>query len=122
MVLTPPPLRHTQTHLTLKQLDLLVIHCPALTAGIAISRPQAAPGKLLGVPAQPDPQGGIRILRAGCDRFVALGGAMLPGDAAGNRSLTPKRPLEGGRTAARRHAADLELPEAGRPTRCGRLP
>ena len=68
MVLTPPPLRHTQTHFTLKPLDLLVIHCPALTAGIAISRPEAATGKLLGVRAA---SGSCGLAATGSWRWVA---------------------------------------------------
>jgi hypothetical protein len=38
---------------------------------------------VLGVLAQPGPQGSIRVIWCGRNRFVALGGAVLCGDAAG---------------------------------------
>jgi hypothetical protein len=47
-----------------------------------------------GVLTQPIPQCGIRILRGGRGGFVALGGAVLPGHAAGEPLADPQHPLE----------------------------
>jgi hypothetical protein len=87
-------LRHPQSFLTPKALNLLVIHCPAFTSGVVVSRPEATAGMILGVGPQPLPQCGIRI--GGCRRggFVALGGAVLPGDAAGEPFTDPQYALK----------------------------
>jgi hypothetical protein len=47
-----------------------------------------------GVLTQPIPQRGMRIFRSGRDGFVALGGAVLPGHAAGEPLANPQHPLE----------------------------
>jgi hypothetical protein len=43
------PLRHPQPFFAPKPLDLLVIHLPALTAGIVIRRSETAARMILGV-------------------------------------------------------------------------
>jgi hypothetical protein len=77
------PLRNPQTFFTPKPLDLLVIHCPALPAGIVIRGPESATGMILGIVAKPGPQRGIGILGRGRDGFVALRSAVLHGHTAG---------------------------------------
>lgn len=91
---TAAPLRNAQPFRTPKTLNLLVIDDPAFTAGIVVGRPETTARMVLGVLAQPVPQGGVRILRSARDRFVALGGAVLPGDAAGEPFADPQYPLE----------------------------
>jgi hypothetical protein len=49
---------------------------------------------ILRVATQPCPQGGIRILSGRRRRLMSLGGAVLPGDAAGEPFTDPQRPLE----------------------------
>ena len=83
MAFTSPPLRYSQAFLAPKALDLLVIDGPAFSPAVVIGGTKPAAGMLLGVGAQPVTQGGVRIVRGGRVRFVALGGAVLPGDAAG---------------------------------------
>ena len=94
MAFTLSVLRHPQFFLAPKALNLLVIHCPAFTSGIVVSRPEATAGMILGVGPQPAPQGGIRI--GGCRRggFMALGGAVLPGHAAGEPFTDSQQALE----------------------------
>jgi hypothetical protein len=87
-------LRHSQSFIAPKALDLLVIDKPAFAAGIVVGGPEPAAGMLLGVGPQPVPQGGIRIGRSARLGFVALGGAVLPGDAAGEPLADPQRTLE----------------------------
>jgi hypothetical protein len=67
---------------------------PALAAGVVIGRPEATTGMVPGVPTKPVPQCGVWI--AWCRRggFVTLGGAMLPGDAAGESLADPQYQLE----------------------------
>jgi hypothetical protein len=43
------PLRNPKAFLTPKTLDLLVIHFPALAAGVVVGRPETAARMLLGV-------------------------------------------------------------------------
>ena len=87
-------LRYPQPFLTPKTLDLLVIDDPPLAAGIMVGRPETAAGMLFGIGPQPLPQGGVRIGWRRRDRFVALGGAVLPGDAAGEPLADPQHALE----------------------------
>ena len=89
-----PSLRDPQSFLSPKALDLLVIHAPALAAGIVIRRPETATRMDLGVLAQPGPQCGIGILRGCCVGLVTLSRAVLPGDAAGEPFTNPQHPLE----------------------------
>ena len=88
------PLRHPQPFFTPKPLDLLVIDDPALSPGVMVSGPEPPAGMILGVVPQPRPQRGIRILRCRRGGFVALGGAVLPGHAAGEPFADPQYPLE----------------------------
>ena len=69
-----------------------MIHFPAFTAGIMLGRPEVAAGMLLGVAPQPVRQGGVRVLWCGRNGFVALGDAVLPGDAAGEPFADPSTP------------------------------
>jgi hypothetical protein len=71
-----------------------VIHLPAFATGIVIRGPKPPPRMVLGVLAQPRPQRGIGILWGRRRRFVALGGAVLPGHAAGEPFTDPQHPLE----------------------------
>lgn len=87
-------LRNTQALLAPKALDLLVIDYPAFATGIVVGRPEATPRVLLGVIAQPLPQGSVGIVGGRCGRFVALGRAVLPGDAAGEPLADPQHSLE----------------------------
>jgi hypothetical protein len=64
-------------------LDLLVVDGPALRAGIVVGGAESAAGMIFGVLAQPSPQGGVRIIRCPRDGLMTLGGAVLPGNAAG---------------------------------------
>ena len=88
------PLRYPQAFFAPKPLDLLVIDDPPLAAGIMVGRPETAAGMLLSIAPQPLPQGGVRIGGSRRDGFVALGSAVLPGDAAGEPLADPQRPLE----------------------------
>jgi len=89
-----PPLRHPQPFFTPESLDLLVIGMPALTAGIVIGGPKSTARMILGVGAQPAPQGRIGVGRCGRGGLVSLGGAVLPGDSAGEPFTDPQHPLE----------------------------
>jgi len=91
---TTPPLRHPQSFVAPKSLDLLVIHMPALTAGIVIGGPESAARMVLGVGAQPGPQRRIRVGRCCRCGLMPLGSAVLPGDAAGEPFTDPQHPLE----------------------------
>ena len=55
-------LRHPQPFLAPQALDLLVIDCPAFSAGIVIGGPEPPPGMILGVLAQPVPQRRVRVI------------------------------------------------------------
>ena len=94
MAFAAPPLRNPQPFFAPKPLNLLVIDDPALTAGIVIGRPEPAARMVLGVGAQPGPQRRIRIVRRRRGGLVALGGAVLPGHAAGEPFTDPQHPLE----------------------------
>ena len=87
-------MRHPQTLLTPKPLDLLVIDVPAFTASLVIRGPKATTRVVLRVLTKPGPQRGIRILRRSRDRLVSLGGAVLPGHAAREAFADPQHPLE----------------------------
>ena len=94
MAFTSPSLRYPQTFLAPKPLNFLVVNDPALTAGVVVGRPEPAAGMTLGVGTQPVPQRGIRVIGCGRDGFVALGGAVLPGHAAGEPFADPQHTLE----------------------------
>ena len=94
MAFAAPPLRHPQPFFTPESLDLLVIDMPALTAGIVIGGPKPAARMILGLCAQPGPQDRIGVGRCRRGGLVSLGGAVLPGDAAGEPFTDPQHPLE----------------------------
>jgi hypothetical protein len=71
-----------------------VIHFPAFATRIVIGGPETAAGMLLGVGSQPLPQRGVRIVWCRRGGFVALGSAVLPGDAAGEPLADPQHVLE----------------------------
>ena len=87
-------LRHAQSFLAPKALDLLVIDCPAFGAGVVIGRSEPSPWVVLGVGAKPGPQRRIRVLQRVRDRLVSLGGTVLPGDAAGEPFADPQHVLK----------------------------
>lgn len=100
----PPPLRHPHALFAPKPLNLLVVHVPAVAAGIVINRSEPAPRMIAGVGAQPCPQRRIRILGRVRHRFVPLRSAVLPGNAAREPFTDPLAP-----------AGDDERPLAGVP-------
>jgi hypothetical protein len=75
-------------------LDLLVIDCPALAAGVVIGGPEPTARMIAGVGTQPSPQRRIRVGWCRRGGLVSLGGAVLPGDAAGEPFTDPQDPLE----------------------------
>jgi hypothetical protein len=75
-------------------LDLLVIDDPSLTTGVMVGGPEAATRMILGVGAKPGPQRGVRIFWGRRVGFVALSGAVLPGDAASEPFADPQHPLK----------------------------
>ena len=89
-----PPLRCSQPFVAPKPLDLLVIHCPAFGAGVVVGGPEPSARMVLRVGTQPVPQRGVRIGWCCCGGFVALGGTVLPGDAAGEPFTDPQHTLE----------------------------
>jgi hypothetical protein len=91
---TAATLRHPQPFLTPKPLDLFVIDIPTLGAGIMIGGPKPTTRMVLGPGTQPFPQRGIQILRRGRHRRVSWGGAVLPGNPAGEPFTDPQRSLE----------------------------
>jgi hypothetical protein len=97
-------LRHSQPFFAPKALNLLVIDCPAPGAGVVIGGSEPTSWVVPGVLAEPVPQGRIRIVRGGRDRLVSLGGAVLPGHAAGEPFADPQHALEvtNGRPPTRR--------------------
>jgi hypothetical protein len=88
------PLWHPKPFLTPKPLDLLVIDDPAFGAGVMIGGPEPTARMILGVGAQPVPQGGVGIVGGIGGGFVSLGGAVLPGHAAGEPLADPQHTLE----------------------------
>ena len=94
MAFASSALRNPQPLFAPKALDLLVIHRPTFTTGIVIRGPKPPPRMVLGILAQPRPQSGVGILWGRRRRFVALGGAMLPGHAAGEPFADPQHALE----------------------------
>ena len=94
MAFASVPLRHPQTFLTPKALNLLVIDDPPLATSVMVGRPEATPRMVLSVLAKPPSQSGIRMLGSIGGGFVALGGAVLPGHAAGEPFADPQHPLE----------------------------
>jgi hypothetical protein len=71
-----------------------VIDDPAFGAGVMVSGSEPATRIVLGVDAQPSPQRRVRVLWSRRSGFVALGDAVLPGDAAGEPFADPSTPLE----------------------------
>ncbi|OOK69694.1 hypothetical protein LAUMK191_02396 [Mycobacterium attenuatum] len=71
-----------------------MIDLPTFSAGIVISGPKPTPRMVFGVAAQPGPQAGIGVLGSLGGGFVALGGPMLPGHAAGEPFADPQHTLE----------------------------
>jgi hypothetical protein len=71
-----------------------VIDGPAFSPGVVVGGPEPAAGMILGVGTQPLPQRGIRVVRGGRVRFVALGGAVLPGHATGEPLADPQHAPE----------------------------
>jgi hypothetical protein len=66
-----------------------VIDDPALSTGVVVGGPEPPPGMILDVVTQPVPQRGVRVLRRRRCGFMALGGAVLPGHAAGEPLALP---------------------------------
>ena len=94
MAFAPSALRYSKPFLAPKALHLLVIDCPAFRAGVVIRGSEPTPWVVLGVLAKPVTQRRIRIVRGGRDWLVALGGAVLPGDAAGEPFADPQHALK----------------------------
>jgi hypothetical protein len=94
MAFAAATLRNPQSLLTPEPLNLLVIGLPALATGIVIRRSEAAARVVLRVGAKPGPQRGVGILGGRRDGLVALGGAVLPGHAAGEPLTDPQHPLQ----------------------------
>lgn len=59
-----------------------------------VGRPETTAGMFLRVGPQPVPQGGVRIGGSRRDRFMALGGSVSPGDAAGEPLADLQHALE----------------------------
>lgn len=89
----PSALRHAKPFLAPKALDVLVIHCPAFGAGVVVRGSEPTSWVVVGVLAKPGSQRRIRIFRGGSGRLVALGGAVLPGDATGEPFAGPQHAL-----------------------------
>jgi hypothetical protein len=87
-------LGHSKPFLAPKALDLLVIDCPAIRPGVVICRSETTSWVVLGVGAKPVPQRRIGIVRGHRDWFVALGGTVLPGHAAGEPFADPQHALK----------------------------
>jgi len=91
---SPMILRHPQAFVAPKPLNLLVIDDPALGAGIVVGGAEPSPRVVLCVVAQPSPQRGTWIIGCYRDGLMTLGGAVLPGDAAGEPFADPQHALE----------------------------
>jgi hypothetical protein len=87
-------LRYSKPFLAPKALHLLVIDCPAFSAGVVICRSEPTSWVVLGVLAKPGSQGGVGILWGSRDGCVPLGCAVLPGHAAGKPFADPQHALE----------------------------
>lgn len=94
MAFAASALRYSKPFFAPKALHLLVIDCPAFSAGVVIRRPEPASWVVLGVLAKPSSQGGVGILRSSPSGCVSLGRAVLPGHAAGKPFADPQHPLE----------------------------
>jgi hypothetical protein len=81
--LAAPGLGHPEPFVAPQPLNLLVVHRPALTAGIMVSPAMAPPRVGLGVVPQPLSQSGVRVGRCGRGGLVSLGGSVLPGHPTG---------------------------------------
>ena len=89
MAFAASALRHPQSFLAPKALDLLVIHLPAFTAGIVIRGPEPPPGMILGVlrsQSRNAASGSSGVAATGSWRWVAR---CCPVTRQANRSLTP---------------------------------
>ena len=109
MAFVPAALWHSKPFFAPKALYFLVIDCPAFCAGVVIRGPKRPSWMVHGLVAQPGPQRRIRIARGGRDRFVALGGSMVPGDAAGELLADPSRAAGDERLAAGVPGRDVSL-------------
>ena len=87
-------LRYPQALLAPEPLEFLVIDIPTFGAGIMIGGPKPTTRMVLGPGTQPFAQRGIPILRRGRHRRVSLGGAVLPGNPAGEPFTDPQHSLE----------------------------
>ena len=81
-------LRHAQAFLAPQPLDLLVVHGPALAAGVVIGRAEPAPRMVLRVLAQPLPQPGIGVGHRGAVGSRRCVVRFCPVTRQANRSLT----------------------------------
>lgn len=88
-----PPLRYPQPFVAPKPLDVRLIHCPAFCAGVMAGGPEPSARMVLGVGAQPIPQGGVWTGWCRCGGFVTLGGPVLPGHAADEPFTDPQHTL-----------------------------
>ena len=81
-----------------------MVDIPAVGAGGMVGAPKPPAGMLFGPQAQPRPQSGVRVTRRMAGPAVTLGGAVLPGDPAGE-PLTdlhhPHQVVHGGSPAVR---------------------
>ena len=83
-----PALRHPQTFLAPQALHLLVVHGPALAAGVVVGAAESPPRDASS--RTPQPPRSAASGSAGVDaRAVALGGAVLPGHPAGEPLTDP---------------------------------
>ncbi|OBI78024.1 hypothetical protein A9X01_27700 [Mycobacterium asiaticum] len=94
MAFAATALRHAKPFFAPKALHLLVIDCPAFSAGVVIRGPKPTSWAVLGVLAKPGSQGGVGILGGRRDGCVPLGCAVLPGHAAGKPFADPQHALE----------------------------
>lgn len=94
MAFAAAALRYSKPFFAPKALQLLVIDCPAFSAGVVMRRSEPTPGVVLGVLAEPGSQGGIGIPCRGRHDCVSLGCAVLPGHAAGKPFADSQHALE----------------------------
>lgn len=76
------------------RVSAVVIDIPTLGAGIMMGGPKPTTRMVLGPGTQPFSPRGIQILRRGRHRRVSLGGAVLPGNPAGEPFTESQHSLE----------------------------